>query len=145
MESSLEALIELAERAQRGEVKFGPSPVAPMAPPKLPALPTAAEPLEEAEAEHDSFSIGKITPPVPDSLEEAGLAGSLVEQLILKYLYFRGELLGRDIASLMGLSFSVIESTIDTLKRQHFLSVKSSLGMGIAKRARTFWRRRVAT
>ena len=39
-----------------------------------------------------------ILPPVPESLEELAIPASIVEQLVLKYLYFRGELVGRDIA-----------------------------------------------
>jgi hypothetical protein len=117
LDTSLDALIEQAYK-ERPEVKFGPT----LVPPK--------PILEEAEAEHDALAVGTIKPPIPDSLEEAGIAGSLIEQLVLKYLYFRGELLGRDIAGLMGLTFSLIEDTLETLRRQHLLSVKSSLGMG---------------
>jgi predicted ATPase with chaperone activity len=69
-------------------------------------------------------------PPVPDSLEDTGIPPTIIEHLILKYLYFRGELVGRDIASLIGLSFSVIDETLETFKRQHFVGVKKSLGMG---------------
>jgi hypothetical protein len=71
-----------------------------------------------------------VTPPVPESLEETGVAGSLIEQLILKYLYFRGDLLGRDIAASLGLKFSLIDDLLETLKRQHYVGVKKSLGMG---------------
>jgi predicted ATPase with chaperone activity len=67
---------------------------------------------------------------VPDSLEDTGIPPTIIEHLILKYLYFRGELVGRDIASLIGLPFSVIDETLETFKRQHFVGVKKSLGMG---------------
>jgi predicted ATPase with chaperone activity len=69
-------------------------------------------------------------PPVPESIEDTGIPPSIIERLILKYLYFRGELVGRDIANLIGLSFSVIDETLETFKRQHFVGVKKSLGMG---------------
>lgn len=71
-----------------------------------------------------------VVPPVPESLEEAGIPPSIVEQLILKFLYFRGELVGRDLASLIGFSFSLIDETLETFKRQHFVGVKKSLGIG---------------
>jgi predicted ATPase with chaperone activity len=71
-----------------------------------------------------------ILPPVPESLEELAIPPAIVEQLVLKYLYFRGELLGRDIGSLLGLSFSLIDDLLETLKRQHYVGVKKSLGMG---------------
>jgi hypothetical protein len=71
-----------------------------------------------------------ITPPVPETLEDTGIAPAIVEQLILKYLYFQGELLGREIAGQLGLPFSLIDQMLETLKRQHHLAVKKSLGMG---------------
>jgi predicted ATPase with chaperone activity len=68
--------------------------------------------------------------PVPQSLGEIGLDPALVEQLILKYLYFRGDLLGRAVANLMGLQFSLIEEVLERLKYQHLLAVKKSQGVG---------------
>ncbi|HVP00640.1 MAG TPA: hypothetical protein VMT15_21365 [Bryobacteraceae bacterium] len=75
-------------------------------------------------------AMGPVVPPVPESLEEAGIPPAILEQLILKFLYFRGELVGRDLASLIGFSFSLIDETLETFKRQHFVAVKKSLGMG---------------
>lgn len=71
-----------------------------------------------------------VVPPIPDSIEEAGIPASIIEHLVLKYLYFRGEMVGRDIAALMGFSYSVIDDIIEAFKRQHYLSVRTSLGMG---------------
>jgi hypothetical protein len=71
-----------------------------------------------------------ISPPVPESPEELGVQPALVEQLVVKFLYFRGELLGRELASLMGVTFSLIDDLLETLKRQHYVGVKKSLGMG---------------
>ena len=71
-----------------------------------------------------------IQPPVPESLEELAIPPAIVEQLVLKYLYFRGELLGREIGTLLGLSFSLIDELLEALKRQHYVGVKKSLGMG---------------
>jgi predicted ATPase with chaperone activity len=69
-------------------------------------------------------------PPVPETLEDTGLPASIIEQLIFKLLYFRGEILGRDLAGAMGLKFSVIEAQVENLKRQYLLQVKKSLGLG---------------
>ncbi len=71
-----------------------------------------------------------ITPPVPETIEETGIPVSIIEHLILKYLYFRGEMLGREIAATLGLKFSLIDELLETLKRQHYVGVKKSLGMG---------------
>jgi DNA-binding MarR family transcriptional regulator len=69
-------------------------------------------------------------PPVPLSLASAGLPESLVEQLILKYLYYRGEMLGREIGGQLGLEFSLIDQLLETMKHQHSVAVRKSLGMG---------------
>jgi len=71
-----------------------------------------------------------VVPPMPESLEDTGIPLALIEQLILKFLYFRGELLGRDLASLLGLQYSLIDDLLETFKRQHLVGIKKSLGMG---------------
>jgi len=71
-----------------------------------------------------------VVPPVPETLEDTGLPGSALEQLILKMLYVRGELLGRDLSQAMGLTFSLIEEYIEFLKRQYLIQAKTSLGLG---------------
>ncbi len=85
--------------------------------------------VDPIEANQRSTASG-IQPPVPESLEELAIPPAIVEQLVLKYLYFRGELLGREIGSLLGLSFSLIDELLETMKRQHFVGVRKSLGMG---------------
>ncbi len=73
---------------------------------------------------------GPIVPPVPESLAETGIPPAIFEQLILKYLYFRGELVGREIAKLIGFPFSLIGDILEQHKRQHTIEVKKSLGVG---------------
>jgi len=69
-------------------------------------------------------------PGVPETIEGTGLPASTIEQLILKTLYFRGEVFGRDLATALGLKFSLIDGLIEMLKLQHLVQVKRSLGMG---------------
>ena len=75
-----------------------------------------------------------MTPPFapkePETLAETGLPASAVERLILKILYYRGDLYGQDLSAAIGLKFSVIEELVETLKLKHHLQVKRSLGMG---------------
>ena len=71
-----------------------------------------------------------IVPPVPETIEHTGITQGMIEQLILKALYYKGEVIGRELASDLGLRFSVIEGLMDILKRNNLLGVKSSLGMG---------------
>lgn len=69
-------------------------------------------------------------PPVPETIEHTGIPQGLIEQLILKALYYKGEVIGRELASDLGLRFSVIEVLVEGLRRNNLLGVKSSLGMG---------------
>jgi hypothetical protein len=71
-----------------------------------------------------------FAPPVPETIEDTGLPASLIEQLILKLLYARGEMLGRDVSQALGLKFSLVEGFFEVLKHQHSIQVKKSLGMG---------------
>lgn len=71
-----------------------------------------------------------FVPPVPESLEDLGVTASMVEEMILKILYFRGDTTGRVLANTLGINFSVIAPLIENMKRQQLLMAKSSLGMG---------------
>src|SRR5262249_830951 len=71
-----------------------------------------------------------IIPPVPEAIEELGIPPAVLEHLVVKFLYFRGELVGRGLAQLLGLTFSLIDDLLENLKRQHYVGVKKSLGMG---------------
>ena len=85
----------------------------------------AVQVADVAQQEEKAFA-----PPSPNSLAEAGLAETHIEQLILKNLYFRGEVVGRALAKALGLRFSVIEPVIDFLKRGRFIETKRSAGFG---------------
>jgi hypothetical protein len=92
------------------------------------------------------LSLETVTPREPESLQEAGLSESTVEQLILRILYFRGDLYGQELSTAIGLKFSVIQELVEMLQLSHHLQVKRSMGMGsvgsvfsltVAGRART--------
>jgi hypothetical protein len=72
----------------------------------------------------------RTAPEEPQSIAEAGLAESLIESLVLKALYFRGELYGRDLSMAVGLKFSAIQDVVESLKLRHHVQVKRSLGVG---------------
>ncbi len=69
-------------------------------------------------------------PPIPETIAETGLPESMIEQILLKSLYFQPDTLGRDLAAAVGLKCSVMEGIIELLKHQHQVQVKKSLGMG---------------
>ncbi len=82
------------------------------------------------ESDSDADERGVPTPPVPDTVAELGIPEAMVEQLILKTLYFRSETSGRELADSLGVQFSVIEGIMDFIKRQHMIAVRRSLGLG---------------
>jgi hypothetical protein len=71
-----------------------------------------------------------VVPPVPEKLEDTGLSITVLQQLVLKMLYVRGDMLGRELSEAMGLKFSLIESIIEQFKQQHLIQAKKSMGMG---------------
>jgi hypothetical protein len=50
-------------------------------------------------SDKDSSKEQGFVPPAPQDMAETGLAESLVEDLILKTIYARGEIVGRDLAA----------------------------------------------
>jgi predicted ATPase with chaperone activity len=88
---------------------------------------TSAPKLFSKEAESKP---APFIPAPPNSLEEAGISEGLVEQLVLKNLYFRGEVSGRDLSKVIGLRFSVIEPVLEFLKRARLVEVKRSSSIG---------------
>lgn len=71
------------------------------------------------------------TPPALKSLEDTGLSKLQVSDHILKVLYFRGDLIGHQIADVMRLPFSgVLEGVIEFLKREKMIEVTGGGGMG---------------
>ena len=70
------------------------------------------------------------TPRDPETLEETGLSPSIIEHLLLRLLYFRGEMVGREMAEAVGLRFSIVDPFLALFKQQHLVEVKRSLGIG---------------
>jgi predicted ATPase with chaperone activity len=69
-------------------------------------------------------------PAAPQSLHDAGVPTTQIEALILKGLYAKGEVSGRDLAKSLGLRFSLIADVVGTMRQQHLITVRRSLGMG---------------
>src|SRR5689334_7835982 len=79
---------------------------------------------------YDTPAYEKLIPIAPNTIDETGISVSTVEQLVLKALYFRGDLIGRELAGSLGFKFSVIDDLLENLKRHTLVQVRRSLGMG---------------
>ncbi len=71
-----------------------------------------------------------IIPTVPETLADTGLPATFYEQHILKILYFRGEMFGRELARAVGLKFSLIEPVVEAFKQNKAIEMKRSAGLG---------------
>lgn len=69
-------------------------------------------------------------PPALDSLADTGLRQSLVEQILIRILHFRGEVTAKELSAALGLKFSLINEVIQVLKQHNVLQVRRSMGMG---------------
>ncbi len=73
------------------------------------------------------------TPPQIKSIEDTGLDNGFLQDLALKFMYFRGQMTGHDIAENMHLPFATVVGPImDYLKREQMCEVKGSGGLGAA-------------
>ncbi|HFE67269.1 MAG TPA: ATP-binding protein [Chloroflexi bacterium] len=67
------------------------------------------------------------------SIEDTGLSQGFLQDLALKFMYFRGQLTGHDIAEYMHLPFATVVSPLmDFLKREQMCEVRGSGGLGAA-------------
>ena len=62
-------------------------------------------------------------PSAPESMKEAGLSLSFLNDLILRTLYVRGGMLGLDLARFLCLPFKVIEEALKFLKDEKCVEV----------------------
>jgi hypothetical protein len=73
----------------------------------------------------------RFTPPELYNLSDTGLPQTVIEQLLLKFLYFKGDMVGNDLARSAGFRFSMIESLVEDFKVQQLVQVKGSRGLGL--------------
>ncbi len=73
------------------------------------------------------------TPPSVNSIADTGLNMLSIADLVLKVLYFGGYMAGHQIADIVKLPFTnVLDSVMDFLKREKFVEVRGSGGLGEA-------------
>src|SRR3569832_796340 len=62
-------------------------------------------------------------PTAPDSLKEAGLSMGFINEMLLRTLYTRGTMIGRDLAQFLCLPFKVIREPLRFLKDEKCIQV----------------------
>ena len=69
-------------------------------------------------------------PVAPATLEQTGLNTDVMQQLVLKTMFFGGELTGSEIARRVGLGFAVVEPTLEFLKQQRLCEIAGGSVLG---------------
>lgn len=73
-----------------------------------------------------------IVPPAPETLEASGLSLDQLVQLSLKTLLFAGELSGSELASRLGVTFSVVSPALEMLKSHRHCEIVGGVMLGAA-------------
>jgi hypothetical protein len=110
----------------------GPVPPTPPDPPQQAYRPEPTR-LPQRAAAPRTAATPRFFPPPPRNLEETGLTPSLVEELVLKALFFAGEMRGGDISDHIKLPQAIVDETIENLRRSKYIDLKGSGGMGMGK------------
>jgi Magnesium chelatase, subunit ChlI len=71
-----------------------------------------------------------LCPLAPTELEETGLSGDLVLQIVTKTLHLAGELSGTELSARLGVSFAIIEPALALLKREHHCEISGGSVLG---------------
>lgn len=75
----------------------------------------------------------RFFPPQPRTLAETGLSQTMGEELVLKALFFAGELRGADISQRIKLPQLIVDDLIESLRKQKFIDLKGGAGLGVGK------------
>ncbi|MCE9670198.1 ATPase [Myxococcus stipitatus] len=75
----------------------------------------------------------RFWPAQPRALEDTGLTATFVEELVLKALFFAGEMRGMDLASRLQLPTSVVDDIIEGLRRQKYVDIRGGGASGVGK------------
>lgn len=73
------------------------------------------------------------SPPAIGTVEDTGLSKLFISDLVLKLLYFQGDMIGDTIAKTVKLPFNgVVDQVLEFLKREKLIEIKGGTGIGEA-------------
>lgn len=77
--------------------------------------------------------LGGWNPPPLSSIEDTGISKLALADLVLKVLYFRGDMQGHDIADIIKLPFNgIVDEVLEFLKREKLVEITGTTGFGEA-------------
>lgn len=92
------------------------------------ALAEGVAPGEGATSANGTSSFPLEAPPSPASLEDTGLGGEAIDDLIIKTLYVHGVKTGRELTESIALPFEITDARLMLLQQRRFLSVSGTTG-----------------
>jgi hypothetical protein len=75
----------------------------------------------------------RFWPHQPRGLEETGLNATFVEELVLKAIFFAGEMRGMDLANRLQLPTALLDDIIEGLRRQKYIDIRGGGASGVGK------------
>ncbi|RKH00753.1 ATPase [Corallococcus sp. CA053C] len=75
----------------------------------------------------------KFWPVQPRNLQECGLNATFVEELVLKAIFFAGEMRGMDVAARLQLPTTLVDEIIEGLRRQKYIDIRGGGGSGVGR------------
>ncbi|WP_338866497.1 ATPase [Myxococcus stipitatus] len=94
---------------------------------------TAATGSRRALDSNAGGAVDRFWPNQPRMLEDTGLTATFVEELVLKALFFAGEMRGMDLASRLQLPTAVVDDIIEGLRRQKYVDIRGGGSSGVGK------------
>jgi predicted ATPase with chaperone activity len=67
-------------------------------------------------------------PPIPMTIADTGLDASQIADLLMKHILFMGEFMISELSERIKLSLSVVETAMESLRREKFIDVKGGTG-----------------
>jgi predicted ATPase with chaperone activity len=69
-----------------------------------------------------------LAPPAPRTLEETGLSGEAIDELLVKILYVRGAQTGRELTTSVALRFEIVDGRLTLLQQRRLVAVSGTSG-----------------
>ncbi len=88
--------------------------------------------VKEEKTEEPPVKCVSYTPRTPVSLKEVGLNRDMLIHLIVKILYYAGEVTGSYLAQRLRLPYTIVDDLIDFVKSERMCEVKGMAGIGKA-------------
>ncbi|NBC43604.1 ATPase [Corallococcus exiguus] len=81
----------------------------------------------------DAQATNRFWPAQPKTLQESGLNATFVEELVLKAIFFAGEMRGMDVATRLQLPSALVDEVIEGLRRQKYIDIRGGGGSGVGR------------